>query len=141
MVCDWWISIRFVYLCVSRLVALFLKSTVSFTLVLGFFSLLYTETWQESLTNLGTPKRASKSRGNTDTEGYRAEIEKEKENVHALPKDSGVPSHANVTTVEISFKLAVFPLHQAQEEREGELPFQPTRDNEEKSLWKDRKLQ
>ena len=42
---------------------------------------------------------------------------------------------------EISFKLAVFPLHQAQEEREGELPFQPTRDNEEKSLWKDRKLQ
>ena len=27
---------------------------------------------------------------------YRAEMEKEKENVHALPKDSGVPSHANV---------------------------------------------
>ena len=52
-------------------------------------------------------------------------MEKEKENVHALPKDSGVPNHANVTTVEISFKLAVFPLHQAQEEREGELPFQP----------------
>ena len=72
---------------------------------------------------------------------YHAEMEKEKQNVHALPKDLGVPSLANVTTVEISFKLAVFPLHQAQEEREGELPFQPTRDNEEKSLWKDRKLQ
>ena len=32
MICDWWISIRFVCFCVSRLVALFLKSTVSFTL-------------------------------------------------------------------------------------------------------------
>ena len=41
VVCDWWISIRFVYLCVSRLVALFLKSTVSFTLVQVFLTSLY----------------------------------------------------------------------------------------------------
>ena len=33
-VCDWWISIHF---CVSGFVALFLKSTVSFTLALSFF--------------------------------------------------------------------------------------------------------
>ena len=44
---DLWISIRFVCFCVSRLDALFLKSTVSFTLALRFFFyLLYTETWQ-----------------------------------------------------------------------------------------------
>ena len=35
--CDCWISIRFVCFCVSRLDALFLKSTVSFTLALRFF--------------------------------------------------------------------------------------------------------
>ena len=46
VICDWWISIRFVYFCVSRLDVLFLKSTVSFTLALRFFKLLYTETWQ-----------------------------------------------------------------------------------------------
>ena len=39
VVCDWWISIRFVCFCVSRLDALFLKSTVSFTLALTFFYL------------------------------------------------------------------------------------------------------
>ena len=39
VICDWWISIRFVCFCVSRFVALFLKSTVSFTLVLSFFNL------------------------------------------------------------------------------------------------------
>ena len=37
VVCDWWIAIRFVCFCVSRLVALFLKSTISFTLALRFF--------------------------------------------------------------------------------------------------------
>ena len=34
---DWWISIRFVCFCVSMLDALFLKSTVSFTLALRLF--------------------------------------------------------------------------------------------------------
>ena len=37
VICDWWISIRFVCFCVSRLGALFLKSTVSFILALRFF--------------------------------------------------------------------------------------------------------
>ena len=37
VICDWWISIRLVCFCVSRLDALFLKSTVSFTLALRFF--------------------------------------------------------------------------------------------------------
>ena len=46
VICDWWISIRFLCFCVSRLDALFLKSTVSFTLALRIFYLLYTETWQ-----------------------------------------------------------------------------------------------
>ena len=38
VICDWWISIPFVCFCVSRFIALFLKSTVSFTLVLSFFN-------------------------------------------------------------------------------------------------------
>ena len=38
VISDWWISIRFVCFCVSGLIALFLKSTVSFTLVLIFFN-------------------------------------------------------------------------------------------------------
>ena len=37
MICYWWISIPFVCFYVSRFVACFLKSTVSFTLVLSFF--------------------------------------------------------------------------------------------------------
>ena len=53
MICDWWISIRFGCFCVSRLDALFLKCTVSFTLALRFFYLLYTETWQVYLDSKG----------------------------------------------------------------------------------------
>ena len=42
VICDWWISIRFVCFCVSRLDTLFLKSTVSFTLALRFFFIFFT---------------------------------------------------------------------------------------------------
>ena len=38
VICDWWILIRFACFCVLRLVALFLKSTVSLTSVLSFFN-------------------------------------------------------------------------------------------------------
>ena len=43
----------FCLFCVSRLDALFLKSTVSFTSALTFFYLLYTETWQVYLDSKG----------------------------------------------------------------------------------------
>ena len=70
--CDWWISIRFVCFCVSWFVALILKSIVSFTLALSFFFNFFIlkrgkfrfQRWKCSY-------RASKSGGNTDTEGWK----------------------------------------------------------------------
>ena len=54
VICDWWISIRFVCFCISRFVAfellcsvaMLLTSAVSLSLALSFFYLLYTKTWQ-----------------------------------------------------------------------------------------------
>ena len=61
VVCDWWIWIRFVCFCVSRFVALFLKKNRKFTLKHGKFRF---PRWDCS-------NRASKPRGNTDTEGWK----------------------------------------------------------------------
>ena len=68
---DWWISIRFVCFCVSRLVALFLISTVSFSLVLRFFNFFILKRGKFRFERWNCSYRASKSRGNTDTEGWK----------------------------------------------------------------------
>ena len=71
MICDWWISIRFVCFCVSRLVALFLKSTVSFILVLSFFNLFILKRGKFRFQRWNFSYRASKSRENTGTERWK----------------------------------------------------------------------
>ena len=71
LTCDWWISICFVCFCVSRFVALFLKSTVSFTLVLSFFNLFILKRGKFRFQRWNCSYRASKSRGNTATEGWK----------------------------------------------------------------------
>ena len=71
MICDWWISIPFVCFCVSRFIALFLKSTVSFTLVLSFFNFFILKCGKFRFQRWNCSYRASKSRGNTDTEGWK----------------------------------------------------------------------
>ena len=65
MICDWWISIRFVYFCVSRLVVLFMKSTVSFTLALSFFVFFILKHAKFRFPRWTRSYRAYKSRGNT----------------------------------------------------------------------------
>ena len=71
VICDWWISIRFVCFCVSRLDALFLKSTVSFTLALRFFIFFTLKHGKFRFQRWNCSYRASKSRGNTATEGWK----------------------------------------------------------------------
>ena len=71
VICDWWISIRFVCFCVSRLVALFLKSIVSFTLVLSFFNLFILKRGKFRFQRWNFSYRASKSRENTGTERWK----------------------------------------------------------------------
>ena len=71
VICDWWISIRFVCFSVSRLVALFLKSIVSFTLVLIFFNFFILKLNVASLDFKGEifPIELPNPEENTDTEG------------------------------------------------------------------------
>ena len=71
VVCDWWFSIRFVCFCVSGFVALFLKSTVSFTLALSFFVLFILNHGKFRFPRWNCSYWASKSRRNTDTEGWK----------------------------------------------------------------------
>ena len=71
VICDWWISIRFVYFCVSRLDALFLKSTVSFTSALTFFTFFTLKHGKFRFQRWNCSYRASKSRGNTAKEGWK----------------------------------------------------------------------
>ena len=73
VICDWWISIRFVCFCVSRLDALFLKSIVSFTLALRFFlsSLHWNMASLDSKGEIVPIELPMKSRGNTPTEGWK----------------------------------------------------------------------
>ena len=70
---DLWISIRFVCFCVSRLDALFLKSTVSFTLAVRFFlsSLHWNMASLDSKGEIVPIELPLKSRGNTTTEGWK----------------------------------------------------------------------
>ena len=71
MICDWWISIRFVCFCVSRFVALFLKSTVSFTLVLSLFNFFILKRGKFRFQRWNCYYRACKSGGNTDKKGFK----------------------------------------------------------------------
>ena len=72
VICYWWISIPFVCFYVSRFVACFLKSTVSFTLVLSFFFNFFTlKRGKFRFQRWNCSYRASISRGNTDTEGWK----------------------------------------------------------------------
>ena len=78
VICDWWMSIRIVCFCVSRLVALCLKSTVSFTSVHRKFY-LSSKCFNFFVLKRGKFRfqrwncfyRACKSTGNTDTEGWK----------------------------------------------------------------------
>ena len=67
--CDWWIAIRFVCFCVSRVVALFLKSTVGLILVLSFVNFFTLKRDKFRFQRWNFSYRAFISRGNTDTEG------------------------------------------------------------------------
>ena len=69
VICDWWIAIRFVCFCVSRVVALFLKSTVSLILVLSFVNFFTLKRGKFRFQRWNFSYRAFISRGNTDTEG------------------------------------------------------------------------
>ena len=69
MTCDWWIAIRFVCFCVSRVVALFLKSTVGLILVLSFVNFFTLKRDKFRFQRWNFSYRAFISRGNTDTEG------------------------------------------------------------------------
>ena len=76
MICDWWISIRFVCFCVLKFVALFLKSTVSFTLAFVFvfcffFVVFILKHGKFRFPGWNCSYRASKSRGNPDTEEWK----------------------------------------------------------------------
>ena len=71
VICDLWISIRFVCFCASRLDALFLKSTVSFALALRFFNFFTLKHGKFRFQRWNCSYRASKSRGNTATEGWK----------------------------------------------------------------------
>ena len=73
MICDLWL-VDFdpfcVFLC-SRFVALFLKSTLSFTLVLSFFNFFILKRGKFRFRTWNCSYTASKSRGNTDMEGWK----------------------------------------------------------------------
>ena len=69
MIYDWWIAIRFVCFCVSRFVALFLKSTVSLILVLRFVNFFILKRGKFRFQRWNFSYRAFISRGNTDTDG------------------------------------------------------------------------
>ena len=69
VVCDWWIAIRVVCFCVSRFVALFLKSTVSLILVLSFVNFFILKRGKFRFQRWNFSYRAFISRGNTETEG------------------------------------------------------------------------
>ena len=69
VVCDWRISTCFV--CFSVFVALFLKSTISFTLVLSFFNFFLLKHGKFRFQRWNCSYRASKSRGNIDTEEWK----------------------------------------------------------------------
>ena len=71
VICDWWISIHFVCFCVSRFVALFLKSTLSFTLVLSSFNFFILKRGKFKFQTWNCSYTASKSRGNTEMEGWK----------------------------------------------------------------------
>ena len=77
VICGWWTSIRFVCFCASRFVALFFEKRCKFYLSSKFFlNFFILKRGKFRFQRWNCSYRASKSRGNTDTEGWKFPLTK-----------------------------------------------------------------